>query len=114
MNLPFAGPSGNSFVSGDGSDAYRVSLAAGHVVTLQMGEDPNSADLDLCLFDMNDVTTPVDCSLGLGSREEVVAPFSSEFFVQVFPFNGGSTYTLTRSRCSSRTSRIACRSRSTR
>jgi serine protease len=95
VNRPGAGPQGNSHDVGDPFDTYRVSLRAGQVVTLVMGDDPSTADLDLCLYGPS-VESGL-CSEGTGSVEIVVAPQDGDYFIDVFPFETcqcGSTYTL--------------------
>ncbi len=97
VNLPGAGPAGNSRSAGDVADFFRVSLNEGQLVNLHFG-DPLAADLDLCLYSVADPTTPIDCSLGVGDTEELSAPSSGSFYLEVFPDAGcacGSTYVLT-------------------
>jgi serine protease len=95
VNLAGRGPAGNSRQSGDPSDFFQVSLAAGQRVSLRFA-DPQQADLDLCLYDGAQLL--LDCSTGIAETEELLAPASGEFFVEVFAFEGcacGSSYVLT-------------------
>jgi serine protease len=95
VNVAGAGPTGNSQDAGDPSDFFRVSLAAGQRINLRFA-DPQQADLDLCLYDA--VGTPLGCSEGLSETEELFAPSTGEFLVEVlaFPLCGcGSSYVLT-------------------
>jgi serine protease len=82
----------------DPVDAYRARLAAGQRVTLAIagaapGEEP--PDLDLCLYDVLDETTPVDCSAGAGQVEALDVSKGGEYFVMVTAVQGASGYTLT-------------------
>ena len=98
VNLPGAGPEGNSFASGDPRDWYRVSLAEGQRVTLRMGADPSDADLDLCLYAESNPLVPLDCSLGATETEELTAPSSGNFFIEVEAFalcECASSYVIT-------------------
>jgi serine protease len=91
VNRPGAGPDGNSQQAGDPEDFFAVSLAAGQRVNLRFA-DPSSADLDLFLYDG---TFLVGISEGLAETEEILAPYSGDFFVRVLAFGGGASYVLT-------------------
>jgi serine protease len=91
VNRPGTGPDGNSQQSGDPEDFFAVSLAAGQRVNLRFA-DPSSADLDLFLYDG---TFLVGISEGLAETEEILAPYSGDFFVRVLAFGGGASYVLT-------------------
>jgi serine protease len=98
VNLPGAGPDGNSLLGGDSVDWFLVSLTAGQRVHLRLGASPQDADLDLCLYAAADPLTPLDCSLGLAETEELAAPSDGDFLVEVRAFvlcDCASTYVLT-------------------
>jgi serine protease len=98
VNLAGAGADGSSFASGDPRDWYRVSLAAGQRMNLRMAADPAEADLDLCLYATSNPLVPLDCSLGATETEELTAPSSGSFFVEVEAFSlceCASSYVLT-------------------
>jgi serine protease len=92
VNRPHKGPLGNSQWDGDPVDVYQASLRAGQVVVLLMGDDPATADLDLCLYGPSAPADP--CSQGTGSMESRVAPADDTYFIEVYAFQGASTYTL--------------------
>jgi serine protease len=94
LNLRGKGPDGPSRRFGDFSDFFEVALSAGEEIVLYIGEDPEQTDLDLCLYD-SPFLPPVDCSVDVGAVESLVAPFSGEFWVEVFALSGASTYVLT-------------------
>jgi serine protease len=84
-------------ISGDPWDTYRMTLATGEPVTLQISDHlgtPNSpVDLDLFLED------PISgelraFSIGVGPGEQVVAPYAGEFNIVVNAFSGASNYLL--------------------
>ena len=90
-NVAGAGPDGPSRDVGDLSDFYFVSLSQGNGIGLFAGDE--LADLDMCLYDA--ATTLVDCSEGVTQQEALTAPFDGDFYVEVYPFSGASTYVLT-------------------
>ncbi len=90
-NQPGAGPPGRSRVSGDISDYYRVSLAAGQVITLQL--EPQFGDLDLFLYDQ--AGSFVDGSNGVSDFETLAVADPGEYIVEVWAAAGGSAYVLT-------------------
>jgi serine protease len=67
----------------DGSDFYRVPLAAGHRVTLFIADRNSDFDLFLYAVGPDRNLIPVDDSQGTGSAEQVVAPAGGEFIVEV-------------------------------
>ncbi|MCM2335148.1 MAG: PPC domain-containing protein, partial [Anaeromyxobacteraceae bacterium] len=80
----------------DTYDYYRVTLAAGQVVTLVIAEaDPLANDLDLFLFGAADTTTPAATSEGTGSTEAVTVPAGGDYYVMVGALGGASNYVLT-------------------
>ncbi|MFI5315728.1 MAG: S8 family peptidase [Myxococcota bacterium] len=95
VNLPGAGPNGNSFQSGDSLDRYEAFLRAGQVVLLVLGDDPSLVDLDLRISG-GSLSMPLR-SEGVGSIEMLTIPADGDYFIDVYPFSGcncGSTYTL--------------------
>ncbi len=95
VNLSHAGPTGNSFGGGDPDDRYLVSLRAGQVVVLVLGDDPSLVDLELKLSGQA-IAMPI-YSEGTGSIELIVAPVDGTYFIDVYPYAGcncGGTYTL--------------------
>ena len=82
----------------DAVDVFRIELAAGQALLLDIGDhdadQPAAVDLDLYLYDIDDTTMPVDDSLSLADRETVVAPATGEYFVLISAFAGASGYTL--------------------
>jgi serine protease len=96
VNVAGQGPAGNSGASGDVYDVFRVFLAEGQRVNLRFA-NPAEDDLDLYLYDVSDLllVNPVAFSFGLSETEEVMAPYSGEFFVQVHGFSGAASYVLT-------------------
>jgi serine protease len=99
-NLPGFGPPGNSQLLGDDVDLYSASLLAGQGISLLLGDPNQIADLDLVLFDPNG--SVVAFSATLDQVEQVVVPFSGDFFIGVFPYDdpnfpfdvAASTYVL--------------------
>lgn len=80
----------------DPQDVYRVTLSAGQVVTLAIAEaDPATNDLDLLLYDVNDLTSPVAVSNGVTGAETVTAPAAGAHLVVVQAAGGASSYVLT-------------------
>ncbi|HEX23015.1 MAG TPA: hypothetical protein ENH21_06235, partial [Chromatiales bacterium] len=65
VNVAGTGNRGRSFSSGDHSDYYRVSLAAGQAITLNIA-DHTTGDLDLYLYDGADPSKQIDVSKGTG------------------------------------------------
>ncbi len=94
INVPGAGPIGALKTPGDPTDNYAVALAGGETITLNIGDpDPLVNDLDLVLYDSagNELVR----SAGVDQTEIVSAPTPGNYFVQVVPFEGASTYLLT-------------------
>jgi serine protease len=96
VNLPGFGPPGSLQSVGDSRDLFRVSLAAGQRVNLRFA-NPLETDLDLVLYDGAGVE--LDRSEGVAETEELFAPSSGEFVVEVFVFPSlttrASSYVLT-------------------
>jgi serine protease len=95
VNVHHSGPAGNSFATGDEHDLYLVSLRAGQVVVLVIGDDSSVVDLDLSLSGQA-LATPIK-SEGTGPIEMIVAPADGSYFIDVYPYlpcQCASTYTL--------------------
>jgi len=95
-NLPFAGPAGPSFEAGDVSDFFRLDLAAGQTITLNIA-DHVSGDLDLYLYHDDgsvDISNPDYGSFGTGQTELLSIASSGSYFVEVYVFRGYSNYNL--------------------
>ncbi|MHC4446046.1 MAG: S8 family serine peptidase, partial [Planctomycetota bacterium] len=93
VNVPDAGASGRSQVSGDISDFFEVALADGQAINLFIADHPGS-DLDLYLYDAGQ--TQVGSSMGTDSTESLtVSTGAGTYFIEVSVFSGASNYSLT-------------------
>ena len=98
VNLPGSGSSGRSYLSGDSSDFFRVTLTAGQTIMLSF-PDAVIADLDLYLFDSSELQ--VDASMGTGATETLRVETAGTYYIEVRAYNAGpnisnaSSYTLT-------------------
>jgi len=93
LNAPGAGPAGRLQAGGDPRDRFRVDLTGNENIMLAIGE-PGSADLDLALYDANEVL--IDASMGSGASEALQVTVPGVYFVEVNLFDdGASTYVLT-------------------
>lgn len=93
VNQPGFGATGPSRVAGDANDVYRVTLAAGQVITLTIG-DISTGDVDLFLFD-GAGTTLVDSSEGVGVTETITVTTAGSYLINVYAFDGATNYILT-------------------
>ena len=94
INVAGAGPIGALKTSGDPADTYAVALAGGETISLNIGDpDPLLNDLDLVLYDSAGIE--LVRSEGVDQTEIITAPTPGNYFVQVLPFEGASTYLLT-------------------
>ncbi|MDH5360491.1 MAG: S8 family serine peptidase [Gammaproteobacteria bacterium] len=84
---------GYSDLTTDANDYYKVSLNNGDVIRLYVAS--GTADLDLYLYDVSDTVTPVTFSSGLGSPKSIIAPVTSEYYIEVRAAANGSNYLLT-------------------
>jgi serine protease len=91
-NKPGTGPAGPNFAAGDEWDGYRVTLKAGQVVELNFG-DPNTADLDLFIFDSTGQNMLAQ-SIGTSRSECVRIRTTGEYIVVVNAFSGFANYQL--------------------
>jgi serine protease len=92
-----AGPAGSRFaVTGDELDGYKVALAAGQMVSLEVSAwieaAPTAIDLDLLLYDAS--VNLIASSEGVGPFESLVVPESGNHFVVVRAFAGASNYRI--------------------
>lgn len=92
-NTPGSGAFGRSFGSGDENDFFQVALTAGMQLSLYMGDDGTRADLDLYLYDENQVL--LDAAISTFAVESLTAPSAGNFFIRIHAFEGASNYTLT-------------------
>lgn len=92
VNRPYKGESGNSSISGDTWDVYRVSMIANQVVTLSIGDGAEAADLDLYLYDNNG--NELDISEGVTDFESLITSAEGDYYVAVYAYSGASTYAL--------------------
>jgi serine protease len=86
------GAPGRSQVAGDIEDGYRVTLAAGQVLTLTIG-DAIAGDLDLYLFD--EAGNLVASSEGVGVTETITVTTSGTYIIDVYAYSGATNYVLT-------------------
>ena len=93
-NAAGAGFSGQTSATGDLSDWYRVSIAAGQTVRLRLAEDGSANNLDLELLDPDDESI-VQSSTGTSRTEEIVVATTDDYYVVVRAISGFSNYTLT-------------------
>ena len=79
----------------DPIDIYRISLEAGQRVTVEVADfAAGSHEIDLFLFDRENLDTPVDTSVGPVRVQQVTAPRDGEYLVALFAFSGQSKYVL--------------------
>lgn len=92
VSVAGAGEPGALQTSGDVSDYYRVEVAEGQRISLQVS-DPTRGDPDLYLWDASG-TQYLGWSVTAGPTDTVEAPFTGEGLVEVHAFSGASNYTL--------------------
>ena len=92
LNQAGQGQPGRSFDMGDSADYYELDLEAGQSVSLVMAESFVSNDINLALFDNNQVM--VDQSLNNGPAECVENPAPGHHFIRADILQGASNYTL--------------------
>src|SRR5688572_3977235 len=91
--LPPCASSGATTSSGDLQDWFRVSIAAGQTIRLQLGEDGFTNNLDLDLRELDQ--SLVEGSATTGRVEELEVTDSGDYSVVVRCVAGFSNYTLT-------------------
>ena len=95
VNEAGTGPVGNSQISGDTLDCFRVTLAANQTVELYLDSAQSALALDLNLALYNSGGGPEALSLNTtGSTESLSAPQTGEFVVCVEALKGASKYLL--------------------
>ncbi len=92
VNVAGTGAPGRSQSSGDTSDYFQVTLAAGQTINLFIAEDP-TADLDLFLYDI--LQNPIDSSQNPSGNEALTVPANDNYFVEVRADSNASNYILT-------------------
>lgn len=91
------GPVNSRFATvGDVFDTYRIQLAAGQVVSVEVSawqqSSPLAEDIDLFLYDVN--RDPVQSSEGVAAVEAFRVETSGEYYVVLQSISGASNYTL--------------------
>jgi serine protease len=99
VNQPGTGEDGRSFLAGDRSDFFRVSLLAGQSVAINLSGTDVSGGIDLDLFAYNDdgdidLNNPDFASVGANSSESITVPSEGIYFIEVFATAGASNYAL--------------------
>ena len=92
LNQPGQGATGRSFNAGDINDFFEINLVAGQSITLIMAESAANNDIDLTLFDDNQVV--VDQSMNNARGECVENVAGGRHFVRANILRGASNYTL--------------------
>lgn len=82
---------GQTAVGGDKDDYFAVDLVKGQVINLIVS-DPDTGDLDLYLFDSAGISAGY--SQETSYYEQVTAPGTGRYYVNVYAFQGGSNYVL--------------------
>ncbi len=85
VNQPGTGDSGRSFLAGDRSDFFRVSLLAGQSVVVSLSSTDLSGGIDLDLFVYSDdsevdLNNPDFASVGANTSESVTVPGDGIYF----------------------------------
>jgi serine protease len=96
LNEAHTGPSGPSFIPGDLSDFFRITMAASQTITLNIA-DFATGDLDLYLyFDDGsiDPLNPDDSSEGIGQTEALTVPQNGNYVIEVYAYSGHTNYSL--------------------
>lgn len=83
---------GNSYLTGDLDDVYRVSLTANQVINLSIGNA--FADLDLYLYRQNDTTTAIANSREVMPFESLTVSEAGDYYVVVEAYSGAANYAL--------------------
>ncbi|MEW8223788.1 MAG: PPC domain-containing protein, partial [Candidatus Thiodiazotropha taylori] len=95
VNVAGTGAAGNLRASGDPDDYYLVNLTSGQTLVLNIGDiDVGGVDLDLYLFDVNNLSNPVASSIGTSKFETIVVPSDGQYYVIVHAYSGASNYLL--------------------
>ena len=79
----------------DPLDVYRISLEAGQRVTLEVADfEADTNEIDLFLFDIDNLDDFVDSSIGPFEVQQVTAPRDGDYLVVPIAFSGTSKYVL--------------------
>jgi serine protease len=93
-NVPGKGaPSGRTTASGDRQDWFRVSIANGQTIRLQIAENGTTNNLNLELRTLNEGL--VASSTSMARTEEISVAATGDYYVVVIAAAGASSYTLT-------------------
>jgi len=90
LNQPGEGQDGRTFLAGDVDDYYEIDLQAGQSVALLMEASPVDSDIDLALFDSNQMM--VDQSISNGPEECVENLAAGKHFIRADILRGASNY----------------------
>ncbi|MEM8561059.1 MAG: S8 family peptidase [Pseudomonadota bacterium] len=91
VNQPGSGAAGQSQISGDTDDYFRVDLLEGQRITMVVAEF-QQADADLFLLDTEGRI--LDFSIETGEVETLTAPADGSYIINTFAFSGGTNYIL--------------------
>ncbi|TMA30934.1 MAG: peptidase S8, partial [Deltaproteobacteria bacterium] len=94
LNRPGAGPSGRTSAAGDLQDWFRVSIARGQTIRLQIAEDGRTNNLDLELRSAPDQMLVAQAATD-SRTEEITVATTGDYYVVVVVRSGFSNYTLT-------------------
>lgn len=92
VNVAGTGSEGRSFLSGDRGDYFQVDLIAGQTITLTISDWPSDNDLDLMVYDAQQLR--VGDSLGSTSTEQVTVADAGHYYIRVNAYAGASNYIL--------------------
>lgn len=96
LNAARTGSAGRSFVLGDRSDFFRISLAANQSITVDVA-DFDTGDLDLYLYNDDgdiDQNNPDFSSIGVGQTETLTVLQGGNYVIEVRAYSGFSNYAL--------------------
>jgi serine protease len=94
VNESGQGEDGRTYSDGDPIDWYSASLYGGQYIQLFIGEASSGANLDLYLYQADNLTTPVLSSEGTGSYELIQVQEDNDYYIVVEATNGASGYIL--------------------
>jgi serine protease len=92
VNVAGTGADGRSYLTGDVSDYFSVTLTENQAITLYIA-DITDADLDLYLYDSSGENL-MDASLGTDEFESLTVADGGDYIVQVFAYDSASNYAL--------------------
>jgi len=95
VNTAGAGSDGASFDDGDRDDYFKIHLAAGQTVQLDMTSDTEDNDVDLYIYQLiGSDYQPVGASYGTTRNECVQITADGEYYVNPYAYAGASIYNL--------------------